>query len=336
MPVSQTIAYRTRPRVRMTAAIAGPKEGLGPYGSDFDEVLSDDLLGRDTFEQAESELSRRTVMKCLEKAGMTEKALETLLCGDLLNQIAASGFAARQLAVPFLGLYGACSTAIEALLLGGVLIDSGYRKNAICAASSHWCAAERQFRFPLELGNQRPPSAQWTATAAGAMLLDGDPKRALARLTHATIGKVIDYQITDANHMGAAMAPAVADTIGAHMRDLSRSYKDYDLIVTGDLGMIGRDILLALLKERGMEIPGEKLVDCGATLYDKSQDVHAGGSGCGCIASVLSAHFIKLLEGGQMRRVLALGSGAMLSPTTTQQGESIPSISYAAALEAED
>lgn len=334
--ISQTIVYRNRPRVRAAAAIVGQKEGLGPYGRDFDEVLTDDLLGKDTFEQAESELSRRTVALCLEKAGQTEQVLEALLCGDLLNQIAASGFAGRQLGAPFLGLYGACSTMVEALLLSGVLVDGGYRRHAVCAASSHWCTAERQFRFPLELGNQRPPSAQWTATAAGALLLDLDPKPSLARLTHATIGRVIDYDIVDANHMGAAMVPAVADTLRAHMDDTGRTQRDYDLIITGDLGTIGRTLLLELLKERGAPVPGEKLIDCGATLYDSSQDVHAGGSGCGCIASVLAAHFVPQLAQGAARRILALGSGAMLSPTTTQQGESIPSISYAAALEADE
>ena len=335
MPVSQTLLFKRRPHVRATAAIVGQKEGLGPYARDFDKVLVDDLLGKDTFEQAESELSRSTVELCLKKAGLPDTSLNALLCGDLLNQLAASGFAARQLGVPFIGLYGACSTVIEALLLGGTLIDGGYLDNCICAASSHWCTAERQYRSPMELGNQRPPSAQWTATAAGALMLDDDKKPALARLTHATIGRVIDYQITDANQMGAAMAPAVADTLRAHMQDTGRTHKDYDLIVTGDLGNIGRELLLELLKQRGMVVPGEKLIDCGATLYDPSQDVHAGGSGCGCVASVLSAHFVKLLHEHHLKRILVLGSGAMLSPTTSQQGESIPSISYGAVLEAD-
>ena len=331
----QTLTYRDRPRVRASAAIAGAKEGKGPLGGDFDFIVQDDLLGQDTWEQAESELSRQTIELCLKKGGMTVSALEALLCGDLLNQIIASGFAGRALGVPFLGLYGACSTVIEAMVLGAALVDGGYRANCVCAASSHFCSAERQYRFPLELGTQRPPSAQWTATAAGAVLLDNAPEKGLARVTHGTLGRVIDYQISDVNHMGAAMAPAVADTLRAHLDDTGRSPADYDLIVTGDLGYIGRDILMELTKERGIALSDAQLVDCGASLYAKEQDCHAGGSGCGCIASVLASHFLPMLQNGQVKRLLALGSGAMLSPTSAQQGQSIPGISYAVALEAD-
>jgi stage V sporulation protein AD len=255
-----------------------------------------------------------------------------MLAGDLQDQITASGFAARALGIPFFGLYGACSTFIESLVLGGALVDAGLADRAICAASSHFCAAERQYRFPLELGNQRPPSAQWTATAAGAALLSREDA-GLCHLTHGTVGRIVDYQIKDANHMGAAMAPAVADTMTAHFLDTGRAPQDYDQIVTGDLGIIGRALLMDLMRERGMPVEPERLSDCGAMLYGPEQDAHAGGSGCGCIASVLSAHFLPLIS-GPFHRMLALGSGAMLSPATTQQGESIPSISYAVALEA--
>lgn len=331
----QTLTYPNRPRVRASAAIAGAKEGAGPLGGDFDQVVQDELLGQDTWEQAESELSRRAIALCLKKGGLTPAALEALLCGDLLNQIIASGFAGRALGAPFLGLYGACSTVVEALVLGGALVDGGYRANCVCAASSHFCTAERQYRFPLELGNQRPPSAQWTATAAGAVLLDARRDKAMARLTHGTLGRVVDYQIADANHMGAAMAPAVADTLCAHLRDTGRSPADYDLIVTGDLGCIGRDILLELMKERGVPLEPGRLVDCGASLYNKEQDCHAGGSGCGCVASVLASHFLPMLADGRAARLLVLGSGAMLSTTSSQQGQSIPGLSYAVALEAD-
>ncbi len=331
----QTLTYPNRPRVRASAAIAGPKEGQGPLGRDFDQIVQDELLDQDTWEQAESELSRRTVALCLKKGGLTAAALEAMLCGDLLNQIIASGFAGRALGAPFLGLYGACSTVVEALVLGGALVDGGYRANCVCAASSHFCTAERQYRFPLELGNQRPPSAQWTATAAGAVLLDAREEKAMARLTHGTLGRVVDYRIADAGHMGAAMAPAVADTLCAHLRDTGRSPADYDLVVTGDLGCIGRDILLELMKERGTPLEPGRLVDCGASLYRKEQDCHAGGSGCGCVASVLSARFLPMLAQGRARRLLVLGSGAMLSTTSSQQGQSIPGLSYAVALEAD-
>lgn len=328
----RTFVYEGRPALRAAAAIVGPKEGQGPLGAAFDQVLPDDLLGMKSWEQAESEMLRRTVELCASKAGVTVKAIDLLLAGDLQDQITASGFAARALGIPFFGLYGACSTFIESLVLGGALVDAKLADRVVCAASSHFCAAERQYRFPLELGNQRPPSAQWTATAAGAALLSREDV-GLCRLICGTVGRIVDYQIKDSNHMGAAMAPAVADTLTAHFLDTGRAAQDYDLIVTGDLGFIGRELLMDLMQERGMPLLPDRLVDCGASLYSPEQDVHAGGSGCGCIASVLSAHFLPMVA-GPFKRMLALGSGAMLSPATTQQGESIPSISYAAALEA--
>ena len=318
--------------IRAAAAVVGPKEGQGPLGADFDVVLPDDLLGMASWEKAESEMLRRAVELCASKAGVTIKAVDLMLAGDLQDQITASGFAARALGIPFFGLYGACSTFVESLVLGGALVDGGLADRAVCAASSHFCAAERQYRFPLELGNQRPPSAQWTATAAGATLLTREDA-GLCRLTHGTVGRIVDYQIKDAGHMGAAMAPAVADTLTAHFLDTGRAPETYDQIVTGDLGIIGRELLMDLMRERGMPVEPERLTDCGASLYGPEQDAHAGGSGCGCIASVLSAHFLPLIS-GPFKRLLALGSGAMLSPATTQQGESIPSISYAVALEA--
>ena len=328
----RTFVYERKPAIRAAAAVVGPKEGQGPLGKDFDVVLPDDLLGMDSWEKAESEMMRRAVELCASKAGMTTKAIDLMLAGDLQDQITASGFAARALGIPFFGLYGACSTFVQAMVLGGALVDGGLAEKAVCAASSHFCAAERQYRFPLELGNQRPPSAQWTATAAGASLVVCADK-GLCRLTHGTVGRIVDYQIKDANHMGAAMAPAVADTMTAHFEDTGRSPDDYDHIVTGDLGFIGRELLMDLMGERGMPIEPEKLTDCGASLYAPEQDAHAGGSGCGCIASVLSAHFMPMMA-SPFTHMLALGSGAMLSPATTQQGESIPCISYAVALEA--
>lgn len=331
--MKRTLWYASRPEIVSRGCIVGPREGKGPLADRFDVILEDDLLGLPSWELAEAEMERRACMLCLERAGITQAQVEAQLGGDLLNQLMASGLAAREIGAPFLGLYGACSTMAEALLIAGALVDGGYRKNALACASSHFCTAERQFRFPLELGTQRPPSAQWTATAAGAALVAAPrTERGGIRLECGTIGRVIDYEIADANHMGAAMAPAVADTLLGHFSDADRTPADYDLIVTGDLGIVGREILLELMKERGVRIEQEKLMDCGASLFGREQDCHAGGSGCGCIASVLTGHIMRMLEDGQVRRVLALGSGAMTSTTSAQQGLSIPSISHAVAL----
>lgn len=331
--MNQTIAFKNHIAVRSRASIVGPKEGQGPLASYFDRVLPDDLLGKDSWEQAESEMMRETIMLCLEKGGMTPDSVGVVLAGDLLNQIISSGFAARALGAPFFGLYGACSTFVEGIALGSVLVDGGYRESAVCAASSHFCTAERQFRFPLELGTQRPPAAHWTTTASGAVLLDAKKEKSFARVTHATIGRVIDYQVTDGNHMGAAMAPAVADTIQSHFQDTGRDFRDFDLVATGDLGYIGRNILKELLEERGVKVDDEKLIDCGATIFSKEQDPHAGGSGCGCVASVTCGYLLKRMEEGELKRMLVIGSGAMLSPTSQQQGESIPGLAYAACME---
>lgn len=331
--MNQTLTFKRKIAVRSWASMVGPKEGKGPLKDYFDVILQDDLLGKPSWEQAESEMVRRTVLTCLQKGGIPSDTADVMLAGDLLNQLTSSGFAARELGLPFFGLYGACSTFIESLVLGGVLIDGGYRKNAVCAASSHFCTAERQFRFPLELGTQRPPAAQWTTTAAGAMLLDRQDEQAAAYLTHATIGRVIDYQVKDANHMGAAMAPAVADTVSAHFQDTQRDFGDYDLIATGDLGYIGRNLLKELLIQRGIKVNDEKLIDCGATIFSKEQDPHAGGSGCGCVASVTCGYLMSLIEQKAVRRLLVVGSGALLSTTSQQQGESIPGVAYAACFE---
>ena len=329
----QTIAFEKRVAVRACASTVGPKEGKGPLGWCFDRVLQDDLLGQESWELAESRMMQDTIEMCLAKAGLPAQSVEVLLAGDLQGQIMSSAFAARELGMPYLGLYGACSTMIEAMAVGGILVEGGYRKNALCSASSHFCTAERQFRGPVELGSQRPPSASWTTTACGALLLDGGKQPGVARLTHATLGRVVDYQVKDANHMGAAMAPAVADTITAHLTDTGRSFADYDLIATGDLGYIGRNILKELLIQRGVKVADEKLIDCGASMFSREQDAHAGGSGCGCVASVSCSWVMKRMEQGEFSRALLVGSGAMLSPTSTMQAETIPGIAYAARLE---
>ena len=330
---SQTFIFDRPPHIAARTSIAGPKEGKGPLADEFDIILEDDLLGMKSWELAEGEMVRRAVETTLQKAQLPREELQLLISGDLNNQIIASSFAARALGVPFFGQYGACSTFVQSLVLGSALICGGFAQNAACCASSHFCTAERQFRFPLELGNQRPPQAAWTATACGcALLVPGDDAPGL-RICSGTVGRVVDLQIKDANHMGAAMAPAVYDTIAAHLCDTGRSTLDYDLIVTGDLGWIGRNLLMELFMRGGIDVPDSRLIDCGCSLFYQEQDPHAGGSGCGCVASVSCGWIMNRIESGELRRVLIAGSGAMLSPTSTLQGESIPSISYAVCIE---
>ena len=329
----QTFLYEHPPAIVSHASIVGPKEGRGPLASWFDTVLEDDLLGQKSWELAEMEMVRRCAKNSMNQAQLSDEDVQAMLGGDLNNQIIASSFAARTLGIPFIGLYGACSTFVQALVMGAALISGSFLENALCVASSHFCTAERQFRFPLELGTQRPPQASWTATACGCALLSGGGHG--IRVTSGTLGRVIDLNITDANHMGAAMAPAVFDTLTAHLTDTRQSADDYDLIVTGDLGWIGRDLLLQLCRKAGVDMPADKLVDCGASLYSQAQDPHAGGSGCGCVASVSCSWIMKRIESGELSRVLLSGSGAMLSPTSSQQGQSIPGICYAVSLEGE-
>ena len=333
---SQTFLYRQPPVVAAHASICGPKEGKGPLSAWFDEVLQDDLLGQKSWELAEMEMVRRCVLDALNKARLPSEAIQAMLGGDLNNQIIASSFAARTLGMPFVGLYGACSTFVQALVTAAALISGGFLENAACVASSHFCTAERQFRFPLELGTQRPPQASWTATACGCALLERPEKPGGLRVTAGTVGRIIDLNVSDANHMGAAMAPAVFDCLAAHMADTGKTACDYDLIATGDLGWIGRDLLLELASAAGLELPPEKLIDCGASLFYQEQDAHAGGSGCGCVASVACGWLMKRLEAGDIQRLLLIGSGAMFSPTSSQQAQSVPGIAYAAAIERED
>ena len=327
----QTFIFDNPPRIAARTSIVGPKEGKGPLAKEFDVILDDDLLGMKSWELAEGEMVRRAVEQTVQKANLTLDHIQLMISGDLNNQIIASSFAARALEIPFLGQYGACSTFVQSALLGSALISGGFADNAVCAASSHFCTAERQFRFPLEMGNQRPPQASWTATACGCVLLDKGADG--LRVMCGTVGRVIDLKIKDSNHMGAAMAPAVYDTIAAHFADTGRSAADYDLIVTGDLGWIGRNLLMELFHRGNVEMPDEKLIDCGNSLFYQEQDPHAGGSGCGCVAAVSCGWIMGRLERSELRRVLIAGSGAMLSPTSTLQGESIPSISYAMCVE---
>jgi len=267
----------------------------------------------------------------LSKAKVYADGVDVFLGGDLLNQIVSSGYTARQLGIPFLGLYGACSTMAESLLLGAMLIDGGFADTALCATCSHFSTAERQYRFPLELGNQRTPTAQWTVTGAGATLLGRESPLPLC-IESVTIGSVWDLKQTDANNMGAAMAPAAMQTLKSHLDDLHRIPEDYDLIVTGDLGRVGYDLMKLLCRKEGIELD-QRYIDCGCEIFDVSQDVHSGGSGCGCSAVSLNGWLLGRMLKGEIRKMLFLATGALMSPTMSQQGESIPGVAHAVSLE---
>ena len=331
-----TILLPNRPRIAASAAIAGKKEGQGPLRDDFDQIIDDDLFGEETWEKAESRFQYTAADLAIRKAGLTHEQIDAALGGDLLNQIMASSLAVRELHTPFIGLYGACSTMAESLCLAAMLVDGGYLRHAVCTASSHFCTAERQYRFPLEYGCQRPPTAQWTVTGAGSAVVCAEAKRpALCRATHVTLGRITDLAIKDANNMGAAMAPAAADTLHRHLTDTSRCPADYDLIITGDLGRVGHDLLLTLMEERGMPLDPAHYMDCGLEIFSPGQDTHAGGSGCGCSAVTLCGHIFRRFRQGDLKRVLFMATGALLSPTTSQQGDTIPGIAHAIALEAD-
>lgn len=330
----QTVIFEKKPCIIGAAAVGGRKEGEGPLAGCFDLLLRDDRYEEKTWEKAESKMLKEAMLLAMKKAGRERKDIDLVLSGDLLNQIMSSSFMARDLQLPFLGLYGACSTMTESLLLGAMLTDGGFAHNIVVGASSHFCTAERQFRMPVEHGNQRPPSAQWTATAAGSMVLSEKGSR--IRVDCGTIGKVIDAGVKDANQMGSAMAPAAVDTILNHFADTGRSFSDYDLVLTGDLGYVGKDIAASLLIDAGMDVKmvKERYDDCGTMLYDREkQDVHGGGSGCGCSAAVFSGQVIKRMEDESLSRVLLLSTGAMLSTISSFQGESIPGIAHGVVLE---
>ena len=321
----------SRPRIRSYASIAGQKEASGPLGHTFDETFADDTLGQKSWERAEAKMLERAADLALSKAKVYADSVDVFLGGDLLNQIVSSGYTARQLGIPFLGLYGACSTMAESLLLGAMLIDGGFADTALCATCSHFSTAERQYRFPLELGNQRTPTAQWTVTGAGATLLGRESPLPLC-IESVTIGSVWDLKQTDANNMGAAMAPAAMQTLKSHLDDLHRIPEDYDLIVTGDLGRVGYDLMKLLCRKEGIELD-QRYIDCGCEIFDVSQDVHSGGSGCGCSAVSLNGWLLGRMLKGEIRKMLFLATGALMSPTMSQQGESIPGVAHAVSLE---
>ena len=332
-----TIVLPGRPKLVASAAIAGKKEGAGPLKNEFDQIIEDDLFGEETWEKAESRFQYTAADLAIQKAGLTHGQIDAALGGDLLDQIMAASLAIRELHTPFIGVYGACSTMAESLCIASMLVDGGYLRHAVCTASSHFCTAERQYRFPLEYGCQRPPTAQWTVTGAGSAVVSSDEKLpAICRSTHVTIGRIVDMAIKDANNMGAAMAPAAADTLFRHLTDLNRTAQDYDLIITGDLGRVGHDLLMTLMKERGLPLDPARYMDCGLEVFSPDQDTHAGGSGCGCSAVTLCGYILHRFQRQDLHRVLFMATGALLSPTTSQQGDTIPGIAHAIVLEADE
>ena len=329
----QSIRFPQPPVVRGFASVAGKKEREGPLGDQFTATVQDTTFGEKSWERAERRMQQMTLELALEKAGLTDADLDAAFAGDLLNQCIGSSFSLRNRGVPTLGLYGACSTMAESLLLAAMSVSGGFARTALAMTSSHFASSERQYRFPLGYGGQRTPTAQWTVTGSGCCIVGGSGSG--VRIEAATIGRVQDLGIKDANNMGAAMAPAAIDTLQAHFRDLRRVPQDYDLIVTGDLGALGKKIVLDQFQRVGVDLT-PVYDDCGVLIYDpKRQDVHAGGSGCGCGASVLCGYLLDRLEKRELRRLLFCATGALLSPTSSWQGESIPGICHAVAITAE-
>lgn len=329
----QTVFFKNKPRLAATGTVAGPKECAGVVGKYVDKTLTDDTFGESTYEKAECKMLSYAISKCIENAGLTEKDVDLLISGDLLNQIISASFAARDFDISFLGVYGACSTLAEAIALAATFVDGGYAKRALAATGSHFSSAERQYRYPLELGNTRPPQSQWTVTGAGgALVADMGACKSNIAVTCATFGRVVDFGITDVNNMGAAMAPAAMKTILAHLRNTGKDAGEYDLILTGDLGALGSRILKDLLWEKGVDIQNNH-VDCGEIIYNVLEDEFQGGSGAGCSAVVFNSYIYDKLKKGELNRVLLCATGALLSTVSSGQGESIPCICHAVAIE---
>lgn len=324
-----TIQMENAPVIRASAAVVGKKEGEGPLKEEFDLINNDTSFSQETWEKAESEMVREAVQTALQKASITSNDVEFIFGGDLLNQCIGSTYGLRDFRIPFIGMYGACSTMAESLAMASIFVDNHLANNAVAVTSSHFCSAERQFRFPLEYGGQRPPTSQWTATASGAAVVGTEEVSGMnVYIRSVCMGTIEDLGITDANNMGAAMAPAAASTIKTFLEDSKTKPSDYDMILSGDLGQVGRDLLLELLLKENISI-SKQHNDCGLLLYDlESQDVHAGGSGCGCSASVLCSHILRRMRAGELNEVLFMATGALMSPTSVQQGESIPGIAH--------
>lgn len=336
---TRSLSFSEAPFILSSASVVGTKEGEGPLGDCFDVVGADDKFGQDNWEEAESSLQKEAVTLALGKCHCREEEIRYIFAGDLLGQTIASSFGLKNFQIPFFGVYGACSTCGESLSLAAMTVAAGYAHQVVAVTSSHFASAEKQFRFPLEYANQRPLSATWTVTGSGAFVLASQEalehtrQTPRAKITGITTGIIVDYGIKDSMNMGAAMAPAACDLIATHLSDFNRQPEDYDKIVTGDLGTVGQEILFDLLKEKGYDIRSVH-EDCGIKIYDgKEQGTGAGGSGCGCSAVTLSAHYLRLLEKGELSRILFVPTGALLSPISFNEGQSVPGIAHGVVIE---
>jgi stage V sporulation protein AD len=329
----QSWVFTRPPVIIATATVVGPDEGKGPMHSEFDVVHDELTIGQQSWEKAERKILEESTQLALDKAGLTSGQVQFFVGGDLMNQIISASFAARTLNIPYIGIFGACSTSMQGLALSACMIDAGAAETILCGTCSHNCTAEKQFRYPTEYGSQKPPTAQFTVTGAGSAVLAKSGKGPI--VTAATIGRIVDMGITDPFNMGAAMAPAAVDTMQAHFRDLNRGPSDYDVIMTGDLGAVGYAIAIELMRKHHIPIHETTYVDGGLMIYDRDkQTVQAGGSGCGCSAVITYGHFIRRLNQGELKRILVVATGALLSPLSYQQGESIPCIAHAVTIEA--
>lgn len=322
----RTIVFKNKPHIISYGSIVGKKEHEGPMSNEFDDFTVDSFFGEDSFEKAESKLQKTAVQIALDKVGLKDSDIDKLFAGDLLNQCIGSSFGNKERGIPFIGLYGACSTMALSTALASLFVDCGAANRAIAVTSSHFCSAERQYRFPLNYGSQRPQTAQWTVTGSGALILQREGTGAY--INAAVFGEIKDLNITDANNMGAAMAPAAADTIIHFLKDTNTAPEDYDLIFTGDLGFVGTQCLYELMDKEGIDIRCRH-TDCGSIIFDHdTQDTHSGGSGCGCSASILCSYVMHRMEEKQLNNILFLSTGALMSPTSSYQGESIPGIAH--------
>ncbi len=328
---SQSILFEKTISITEVSSIVGKKEGEGPLSSFFDIIVKDSMFGEDSWEKAESKFISSNIKNLLNKAKLSPDKIDYIITGDLLNQCCGSTYGVMDFNIPLFSIFGACSTMGEGLSLGAILIESGGAENIIVGASSHFCSAEKQFRFPTGLGNQRPQTATWTVTGHGGVILSNQNNAPYIKAI--TTGKIIDYGISDSNNMGAAMAPAAADLILSNFKDFNITPDYYDLIITGDLGYVGSELLIKLVKKEGYDIEKQH-IDCGIEIYDKnSQDTHSGGSGCACSAVTFCGKFYKQLKEKNINKMLFIPTGALMSPTSLQQGENIAGIAYGVVIE---
>ena len=329
----QSVKFEEPPIICAAASVVGQKEGDGHFGDVFDQIESDPKVGGDTWEDAEGRLQERAAELAIQKAGCGKEAIRYIVAGDLLGQLMASSFGLAGFDKPLFGVYGACSTMGESIGIGSMLVEGGFADYVLAMTSSHFASAEKQFRFPLGYANQRPKASTWTVTGSGAVVIcKGDQKQGMAKITGITTGKIVDYGVKDTMNMGACMAPAAASVVAAHFKDFGTDPSEYDQIITGDLGMVGKDILIDILRSEGYDI-ADRYIDCGIEIYGRDAQAQAGGSGCGCSAVMLAGYVLKQLEIGEWKRVLFVPTGALLSVVSFNEGNSIPGIAHAVRLE---